>query len=181
MAHAQHLDVNAAQVPDDLVVPAAGLPRVRGQAVRHVGVGGVDIDVVEEVGLHEIAVALVMGGGQADILVQVYRAHPGEAQISLLVPLHQLTVGPDGRGARGQPQHAVRIQDHVDARPLEGRLDGLGVSSQGTVIVQEAPRFVNTPGRGRSCNRLRTLLQIRETLPLACSEGGHIVSTPENR
>ena len=69
--------------------------------------------MVKEVGLHEIAVALVMGGSQPRVLVQVHALHLGEVQIPGLVPLNELLVHADGRGARGQTQHTGRIEVHL--------------------------------------------------------------------
>ncbi len=60
-AKAQQLQVDAAHAVDDLVVLFAGARGVRVRAVGHVDGLRVDIHPVEEMGLHEVAVALLMG------------------------------------------------------------------------------------------------------------------------
>ncbi len=68
-----------------------------------------DVDGVEEVVVHEIAVALVMVARQPDVLVEVEGGHPGEVQAFGSVQADELLVEPDGRGARCQPEHGVRL------------------------------------------------------------------------
>ena len=65
--------------------------------------------MVKQVGLHEIAVALLMMGGQAQILIQIHGANLCKAQIALLKPLHQLLVSAHGGSPGGQSQHTVRL------------------------------------------------------------------------
>ena len=94
--------------------------------------------MVEQIILHEIAVALIVGGGQPYIFVQVYRVHLGKAQIPLPVPLHQLLVGPDGGGAGGQTQHTVRLGYHL------GCDDGGRPAAHGVVILLTIDSHGNT-------------------------------------
>ena len=69
--------------------------------------------MVEKVLLHEVAIALVMLGGQATVLVQVERGDLLEADTVGLEVLHQVGIQPDGRGASGQAQRGSRVHDQL--------------------------------------------------------------------
>ena len=113
MAHAQQLEVNAAQLRNEFIIGRTLGIGVLGQAVEHVGVLRMDVNMVEEIVLHEIAVALLMVGGQPEVLVQVDGAGLREGQVALLIPLHKLLIEPYGGTAGGQTQHAVGLVDHL--------------------------------------------------------------------
>ena len=98
---AKQLQVDAAQVPDDLVIAGAGAVAVGIHAVGDVGVGQIQVDMVEQVVPHEIGVALVVVPVQAHILVQVDGADLGEVQLARLTAADQLLIGPHGAGAGG--------------------------------------------------------------------------------
>ena len=106
-AHAQDLDVDPAQVADlALVFLAEGRDLLASDgAAGHVGVRRVDVDVVEEVLLHEAAVALDRVGLHRPVLVEVERHDVAEAQLLLAVQAHELVVDRRGRAARRQAQH----------------------------------------------------------------------------
>ena len=106
VADAQQLNVHAAAIGDlALIIGKHGL-RVGGEAVRHVGVLRLDVDVVKEVLLHKAAVALRMVGSKALVLVEVEGAHAGEVYAALLAAGDELAVERQGRGAGRQAQHA---------------------------------------------------------------------------
>ena len=119
-AQAQQLQVGVAQGADQLVIPGALGVGVGGQTVGHMGLGNVDIDVVEEVGLHEVTVALVMRRGQPLVLVQIHGLDFLEAEVALLVPDSQLLVGTHGGGTGGQAQHAVGLADDLGGNEVGG-------------------------------------------------------------
>ena len=106
-ADAQHLDGDVGLVQDGVELLQVGL-HVAG-ALGHIGVGLVDVDVVEEVVVHEVAVALVMGGLQAHVLVQVHAVDAGEVQALLPAAAGQLLIHAHGAGAGGQAQGAVGL------------------------------------------------------------------------
>ena len=139
MADAQDLDVDAAHVADDLVVPLALRLGVGGQAVGDVGVGGVDVHVVKEVLLHEVAVALLVGGLQADVFIQVHGLDLGEVQVALLVPVDELVIHPHGAGAGGEAHHAVGLQDDLGGEDI-GRLAAHGPIIFGHVDLHSCVR-----------------------------------------
>ena len=112
-AHTQQLQVGAAQAADKGVIPGALGLGILGQTVGHVGALGAHVDVVEQVVLHEVAVALVVSAGQALVLVQVHGGHAGKGNLPRLVTLHQALVGADGRGAGSQAQHALGLHNHL--------------------------------------------------------------------
>ena len=68
-----------------------------------------DVDSVEEVLAHEVVIADRVVVRQADVLVQVERAHPGEIHPLRLTRLDQALVDPDRCRARGQAEHQVGL------------------------------------------------------------------------
>ena len=93
---------------------------------------GADIDVLEQVLLHEIPVALLMGAGQAAVFVQVDGGHLGKIQIALVVPVDQLCIGAHRGAAGGQAQHAVGLHDDLgrdDVGCLAGHIFIIGRSN----------------------------------------------------
>ena len=113
-AHAEQLHINSAYLGDNRVISAAAFVRIRRQAVRHKGACLVDVDMVKQVRVHEIAVALLIVRGKAAVFVQIDGGYPGKIQVALFIPLHQLLVGAHRRRAGRQAEHAVRL--HNDLR-----------------------------------------------------------------
>ena len=109
VADAEELDVNAAGLLDSAVVGVDAVLDVEGLGVGGVSLGHIDVHVVKEVLLHEVAVALGMGALQAAIFVEVERLALGEAEVACLIALHQVGVQADGGGARCQAQDTVRL------------------------------------------------------------------------
>ena len=106
-AHAQKLDVDVAVGQDCVELSQVGL-HVAG-AFGHIGVVFVDVDMVKEVGIHEIAVALVVGGLQTHIFVQIHTVYPGEIQTLLTAAAGQLLVHTHRAGTGGQTQAAIGL------------------------------------------------------------------------
>ena len=126
-AKAQQLQVDAAQGGDEGLV-AGALPLLVGlHAVGHVGVGLVDVHMVEQVVVHEIAVALVVGHGQTDVLVQIHSADLGEVQFPGLILLHQLGVSSLRAAAGGKTQHAVGLQQDLSGDQVGCLLADIGI------------------------------------------------------
>ena len=71
---------------------AAGLC-IRIGSVRNIGILNIYIDSAEQVLVHEVTVALVIGSVQSDIFVQVHRLYMGKIQYSLFIHSSQLIVG----------------------------------------------------------------------------------------
>ena len=76
-------------------------------------VGEIDVDVVEQVVTHEEVIALRVIMVEAAVLVQVVGADLGEIAVPVLAGLNEVLVGADGRGAGGEAEHAVRLQDDL--------------------------------------------------------------------
>ena len=96
--------------------------------------------MVKEVVLHEVAVALVVGGGQTRILVQVHGTDLAEIQVAGLIARDQLLVHPDGGGPGGETQHAVGLQNNMGSQQA-GSLPAHGLIIFGDVDlhVEKAP------------------------------------------
>src|SRR5699024_7451666 len=114
VADAQQLQVNAAHRMDDLIVALAFFRRVQVGAVGQVDAVVVDVDVVKEMLVHEMPVALRIVPLQAPVFVQVHGGHFGEIQVALLVPVDQLVVDAEGGAAGGQAEYAGGL--HGDLR-----------------------------------------------------------------
>ena len=113
VAHTQQLQVYAAQAVDKLVVGGALCVGVGSHAVEHVGVFHFYVHVVKEIVIHEVAVTLLVSGGETEILVQVHGGDLGKAEVAVFAALDELLVCADGSGARGQAQHAVGFDDDL--------------------------------------------------------------------
>ena len=113
VAQTQQLQVDATGFADGLLVRLASSLCIRIGAVGDARCLGVDVDMVEKVLLHEVAIALVVLGGQAAVLVQVERGNLLEADTVGLEVLHQVGIQPDGRGAGGQAQRGSRVHDQL--------------------------------------------------------------------
>ena len=72
---AEQLEVDAAEGFDECIIFSAFFGKVIGATVGNVGVLATNIDVVKEVGLHKVAVALVVASVKADVFVKVYRGY----------------------------------------------------------------------------------------------------------
>ena len=94
-----------AAVGSDLVLVALALSlQVSSHAVEDVDILSGDIDVVEEVVVHEVPVALVMLAGQTNVLVHIEGYHILEGDLAGLILLDQALVNTQRRGTGGQTQ-----------------------------------------------------------------------------
>ena len=123
VADAQQLQVDTAHVVDDLVVTLALGRGVQVGAVGQVDAGGVDVDVVKEIVVHEAPVALGILTRQTAVFVQVDGGHFRKVHVALVVPVDQLLIGAHGGAAGGQAQHAVGFHDDL-GRDNVGRFAG---------------------------------------------------------
>ena len=89
---AQKLQAQSARLGDGLLVSGARSVGIGASAVRHMGASRVDINMGEQVVLHEVAVALVMLRIEPAVLVQVETGHVLEAQRAGLAILNQAAV-----------------------------------------------------------------------------------------
>jgi len=86
LADAQQLQVNAAESLDGGFVAAAFLLQVGREAIGEVGVPRINVHVAEQLVIHVEAVGVLVGGKQADILIEVKRAT--EREVELLSLMH---------------------------------------------------------------------------------------------
>ena len=93
-ANPQKLQVDTAQIRNQTVVPAALRIRIRSHAIGNMDMVGSNIDVVEEVLMHEVVIALRIVCRQPPVLVQIHRGCLRKVQISFFVPENQLAVDP---------------------------------------------------------------------------------------
>ena len=81
--------------------------------------------MVEQVLLHEAAVALGMVGGQTLVLVQIHGADPGEVDKPRLFTGDQLPVQGNRGGAGGQAQHAGGLGADQLLKTVSGQTGGV--------------------------------------------------------
>ena len=129
IADAQQLQVGHAALVD-LGFQLSGVGFGIAHALGHVGVGLVDVDVVEQVGIHEVAIALVMGAGDAAVLIQVHGVHSGEVHLAGLVGFDELLVHGHRGTTGGQAQLAGGLLIHELADHI-GHVRAAGVVALG--------------------------------------------------
>ena len=125
VADAQQLHIHATQRVDQIVIQLALALSVGIQAVGQVDILGSDIDVVEQVVVHEVSIALIMLGAQTHILVQIHGAHLGEVQIAIRTAADQFLVSAHGRAAGSQAQNTVRLQHHLSRQQVSHLAAGI--------------------------------------------------------
>ena len=105
-ADAEDLKVNAAGVFDGLFVGLTMLPEVSlgDGAVGDVDVVGVDVDVVEELVVHEVPVALRVLATEADVLVEVEGDDASEGEAVFGVEATEFLVEVDRGGTGGEAE-----------------------------------------------------------------------------
>ena len=104
-AAAAQEQINAA-VGSDLVLITLALGfQILGHAVENVHIFGRNVDMVEEIIMHEVPVALVMLSGQANILVHVEGDHVLEGHFPGLVHLDQALIDTQRRRTGRQTQN----------------------------------------------------------------------------
>ena len=121
VANAQQLQIGIAQAFHQSLVPAGLRLHVRGGTVGQMGAPLGRFTWLNRCFSIKVPVALGVVPGEAAVLVQVHRAHLGEIQPAGPVGLHQLFIGADGAGARGQAQHAPGLQQHLGADNPRGQ------------------------------------------------------------
>jgi hypothetical protein len=95
-----------AAVGSDLILVALALSfQILSHAVENVDVLCGDVDMVEEIIVHEVPVALVMLTGQTNILVHVESNNILEGHFTSLVLLDQALIDTQRGGASGQAQN----------------------------------------------------------------------------
>ena len=75
----------------------------------NVGVGLIDIDMVEKIAVHEVAVALVVCRFKTYILIQIYSMDLREIQAFLLATTGKFLIHADRAGTCSQSQCALRL------------------------------------------------------------------------
>ena len=109
VADAQQLNVHAAGLLYQLLIALALCLQILCGAAWNAGVFLVDVDVVEQIVVHKVTVALVVVAVQSCILVQVDSFYMAKVHSALVVHLNQLFIHSDRSGAGCQTQHAVRF------------------------------------------------------------------------
>ena len=100
-ADAQQLQIHAAGLLDFIVVVRRHLVR-HANAAGHVRAGLVNIHQVEQVAVHEVAVALMMASIQTHLLIQIDALHFTEIYLTLLIECDEFLVHAFWAGTGGQ-------------------------------------------------------------------------------
>ena len=128
---AENLKIDAARLLDLGLVRGAFLAPVLGETVENVGIGLLDVDLVEEVLVHEVAVALIVRRSETVIFVEVPALDVLEGYLLGLDVLGEAVIHLDRGGACRETQYALGILldelgDHISglaARFLFGLAD----------------------------------------------------------
>ena len=92
-SYSKKLKVCSAHILKQCIVSFAAGLCIRIGSVRNIGILNIYIDSAEQVLVHEVTVALVIGSVQSYIFVQVHRFYMGKIQYSLFIHSSQLIVG----------------------------------------------------------------------------------------
>ena len=117
VADAQQLQIRRAALTH-LFLQLAGIGLEIAHAAGYKGVLFINVDVVEQIGVHEIAVALVMRAGDTAVFIQVHGVHAGEIYLAGLIHLNELFVDGHRRTARGKAELGIglgvyKFLDHI--------------------------------------------------------------------
>ena len=105
----ENLHVNAAHGCDNCIVSCALCLGISGKTVGEIGVLFLNINVVEEIVMHKVGVALVVVGGKSNVLVEVYALYIGEGNLALVVSCDKLGIHTDGRRAGCKTENGVLL------------------------------------------------------------------------
>ena len=107
--NAQKLQIAETSVGNHLIERSTNLIDIGVRSSGNVHVLGVDVDMIEEMLIHEVVVALGVVVRDTKVLVEVIRADLGKVNIALLVPIDKLVIGANGRIARSKAQNTVGL------------------------------------------------------------------------
>ena len=125
-ANAKNLDINAACLGNGFIIAGAFRLLVGGVAVGDMGAGRVDVDMIEQLGLHKAVIALLVLNRQSAVLIQVKGLRLGEIQHAGLAQANQFLIGGNRGGAGGQAQHGGGLGKHLRGNQGCGGLSHLG-------------------------------------------------------
>ena len=107
--NAQKLQIAETSVGNHLIERSTNLIDVGVRSSGNVHVLGIDVDMIEEMLIHEVVIALGIVIRDTKVLVEVIRADLREVNIALLVPIDKLIIGANGRIARSKAQNTVGL------------------------------------------------------------------------
>ena len=118
MSQAQKLQVDTTCLRNCLLVCIASRLGVLHRTVGDMRLLDVDIDVVEEIVLHKVTVALVVSSRQSAILVKIERLRIREADFACVARAHELGIQANRGRTRREAKDTVRLRlkllrDHV--------------------------------------------------------------------
>ena len=102
---AAHEEVYSPGLGDLVLIIHALFHGVLSHAVQHVDVVRGNVDVVEEIVVHEIPVALFVLTRQSHVFVHVERDNIAEGHLARLVHLNEFLIDADRRGSCGKAQN----------------------------------------------------------------------------
>ena len=94
--------------------------RVIGHTVGNVGARNINIDVIEKMLVHKIAVALIVIGSNRIILVEVECGNVGEIYLTHLIHFNKLIVKTDWRRTGCKSKYTVGLKCHLACHKLCG-------------------------------------------------------------
>ena len=115
LAKTQKLQVCAPETLQHIIVGFARRFPVCCHSVRHKSIRLVNVDMIKELMIHEIPVALIICPVQPSVFVQIDCPDRRKIKIAALIRFDQLLIGTDRCGTGREPQNAVRLLNNHGA------------------------------------------------------------------
>ena len=125
-AKSENQQIESASASDLPLVAEAFRLRVGGGAIQKVNLARRQVDVIEQVTLHERAIAARIGRREPDEFVEVEGRGPAEVHGSGVEQRTEFRVESNGRAAGGQPEDQPRIGRHAPGDVARQRTCGAG-------------------------------------------------------
>ena len=120
MTEAEQLQVDATAACDNIIVCLARLVGICFQPVGHECACFIDVDMVKQVMVHKVTVALVVVRTEPLVFIQVDACNVREIKISVFIRLDQVLIRTDGRRSCRKAKHAVRLQYNLGRDDIGG-------------------------------------------------------------
>ena len=108
-SNAENLNVDTAKLTYLLLVCLAECVNVLCLTVGNVCISLVNVDLIEEVLVHKVTVALIVVGSYGIVFVKVYGGYLGEVELACLVVIDEAIVKTDGGISRCKTENAVGL------------------------------------------------------------------------
>ena len=113
MSQSQKLQVYTASRTDHFFISFALCICIRIHTVGQMGSLWIDIDIIKQIMIHKIEIALIILSRKTSVLVQIHSRHITKVQISFFIPFDQLLIGSNRSRTSSQSKYTIRFHDHL--------------------------------------------------------------------